>query len=124
MILAMFVSGGLAALAAAGPVLGFAHKTREGFTSSIGFIGIAVALLGRNSAVGIVLSALLFGMLTKGALDLDLDTKYVSRDLAIVIQAFIVIAVASQIGLESFAQSVLARMPWRKKRLNQVEGAK
>jgi len=123
-ILAMFFSGGLAALAAAGPVLGFAHKTREGFTSSIGFIGIAVALLGRNTAIGVVLSALLFGMLTKGALDLDLDTKYVSRDLAIVIQAFIVIAVASQIGLESIAQTVLARLPWRKIPAQNGEGAK
>lgn len=98
-ILAMFISGGIAALAGASSVLGFAHKTREGFTSGAGFVGIAVALLGRNSPLGIVLSAILFGILTKGALDLDLDTEKVSRDLAVVIQAFIIIAVASQAGL-------------------------
>lgn len=98
-ILAMFISGGIAALAGASPVLGFAHKTREGFMSGAGFVGIAVALLGRNAPVGIVLSALLFGILTKGALDLDLDTDKVSRDLSVVIQAFIIIAVASQAGL-------------------------
>ena len=98
-ILAMFISGGLAGLAATGPVLGFAMKTREGFTSNAGFMGIAVALLGRSTPVGIVLSALLFGALTKGSLDLDMDTQFVSRDLATVIQAMIVLAVASQAGL-------------------------
>jgi ABC-type uncharacterized transport system permease subunit len=98
-IIAMFISGGIAALAAASPVLGFAYKTREGFTSNAGFVGIAVALLGRNSPIGLLLSAFLFGVLTKGALDLDLDTRFVSRDLATVIQAFIVLAVASHLGL-------------------------
>jgi len=100
-ILAMFIAGGIAGLAAASPVLGFAFKTREGFTSNAGFVGVAVALLGRNSPLGIIFAALLFGVLTKGALDLDLDTQYVSRDLATVIQALIVMAVASQAGLSS-----------------------
>ncbi len=98
-VMAMFISGGLAALAAASPVLGHMHKMREGFTANAGFVGIAVALLGRNSPMGIVLAALLFGILTKGALDLDLDTEYVTRDLATVIQAFIVLAVASHRAL-------------------------
>ncbi len=100
-ILAMFISGGLAALAAVNPVLGYSLKTREGFASGVGFVGIAVALLGRNSPIGIFLAALLFGILTKGALDLDLDTDNLSRDLALVIQAFIVLAVASQTVLLS-----------------------
>jgi ABC-type uncharacterized transport system permease subunit len=101
-VLAMFISGGLAALAATSLVLGFAFKAREGFAANAGFIGIAVALLGRNSPVGIVLSALLFGMLSKGALDLDFDTQFVSRDLATIIQALIVLAVCSQAGFSSW----------------------
>lgn len=100
-IVAMFFAGGFAGLAAASPVLGFAFKAREGFPSGAGFVGIAVALLARNRAWGIVASALLFGILTKGALDLDIDTDNVSKDLAVVIQALIVIAVASQPGLMS-----------------------
>jgi ABC-type uncharacterized transport system permease subunit len=108
-ILAMFISGGIAALAAASPVLGFAYKTREGFTSGAGFVGVAVALLARNRPVGLIFSALLFGVLFKGALDLDLDTQFVSRDLATVIQALIVIAVASQAGLLALWRSVRAR---------------
>lgn len=108
-ILAMFIAGGIAALAGASPVLGFAFKTREGFTAGAGFVGIAVALLGRNSPIGIALSALLFGILTKGALDLDLDTEKVSRDLAVVIQAFIIIAVASQAGLSDLWTRISTR---------------
>lgn len=108
-ILAMFVAGGVAGLAAISPVLGFAMKTREGFAANAGFVGIAVALLGRNSAIGIIVSALLFGVLTKGALDLDIDTERVSRDLATVIQALIVLAVASQAGLSSLLMSVKRR---------------
>jgi general nucleoside transport system permease protein len=104
-LLAMFISGGLAGLAAASPILGFAYKTREGFTSGAGFVGIAVALLGRNSPQGIFFAALLFGILTKGALDLELDTRYVSRDLAVVIQALIVMAVASHTGLMAWWKS-------------------
>ena len=100
-ILAMFIAGGFAGMAAMSPVMGFAMKTREGFTSNAGFVGIAVALLGRNRPLGIVLAALLFGILSKGALDLDLDTDKVSRDLATVIQALIVLAVASHVGLSN-----------------------
>jgi ABC-type uncharacterized transport system permease subunit len=108
-IVAMFISGGLAGVAAMSPVLGFAMKTREGFTSNAGFVGIAVALLGRNSPLGILFSALLFGILTKGALDLDMDTENVSRDLATVIQALIVLAVASHIGLSAYLERTFGR---------------
>ncbi len=108
-ITAMFFAGGFAGLAAASPVLGFAFKAREGFPSGAGFVGIAVALLARNRAWGIVASAILFGMLTKGALDLDIDTDNVSKDLAVVIQALIVIAVASQAGLMSLFDFLKSR---------------
>lgn len=109
-ILAMFISGGIAGIAGASPILGYAFKTREGFTGGAGFVGIAVALLARNSAFGIVLAALLFGVLSKGALDLDLDTEKVSRDLAVVIQAIIVIAVASYPGLVDLWRGLRGRM--------------
>lgn len=104
---AMFISGGLAGLAAVSPVLGFALKVREGFSANAGFVGVAVALLGRGSAVGIVGAALLFGALTKGALDLDLDTHFISRDLALVIQALIVLLLAGQNGLLALWQALL-----------------
>jgi ABC-type uncharacterized transport system permease subunit len=99
-IRAMTVSGGLAGLAGASVVLGYMHKAREGFSGGAGFVGIAVALLGRGNAWGVVAAALLFGSLQKGSLDLDIDTENISRDLAVVIQALIVIAVAARPAIE------------------------
>ncbi len=99
-ILAMAIAGGLAGLASCGTIMGYSHKAREGFANGAGFIGIAVALLGQNSAAGVVWSAILFGALAKGSLDLDLDTQFITRDLAQVIQACIVLVVASKPGLE------------------------
>lgn len=100
-MMALVISGGLAGLAGASMILGYAHKAREGFSSGAGFVGIAVALLGGRRAIGVLLAALLFGALQKGALDLDLDTEKISRDLAVVIQALVVIAVATKSWLEA-----------------------
>ncbi|MEQ1875146.1 MAG: ABC transporter permease, partial [Bdellovibrionia bacterium] len=90
-------------------VRGFSLKLREGFTSGAGFIGIAVALLGRNRPLAVILSALLFGALHKGSLDLDLDTDKISRDLSVVIQAFIIIFVASTRGIADLLDFVRER---------------
>ena len=101
-VTAMLVSGALAGLAGMSDVIGMSLKLREGFTGGAGFIGIAVALLGRNKPLGVVLSALLFGALHKGSLDLDLDTEKISRDLSVVIQALIILFVASSKGIGDF----------------------
>lgn len=106
---AMIVSGGLAGLAGASVVMGYMHKAREGFAGGAGFVGIAVALLGRANAWGVVAAALLFGSLQKGSLDLDIDTENISRDLAVVIQALIVIAVAARPVIEQPIREWLAR---------------
>ncbi len=108
-IFAMFLSGGLAGLGGISQILGYLHKAKDGFPAGAGFMGIAVALLGRNSAIGVLLASLLFGVLTQGALNLDLDTEKVSRDLAVVIQAFIVLSVASQVGLQQLFKTWVER---------------
>jgi len=87
----MALSGAIAGLVALNEVLGFSHKLKEGFSSGFGFVGIAVALVGGNKPWGVVLAALLFGALHKGSLDLDLDTKFITRDLAGVMQAVIIL---------------------------------
>jgi simple sugar transport system permease protein len=100
-IIAMAVAGGLAGLVGVGEVLGNAGKFRLGFSPEYGFIGIAVALLGRNQPVGVVASALLFGALHKGAADLDLETEHVNRELSLVLQALIILSVSAE-GLWSW----------------------
>lgn len=93
-ILAMTVGGALAACAGMNEILGSSGKFTIGFSPDFGFVGIAVALLARNHPIGIIFSALLFGALQKGASDLDLETQFITRDFARVMQAVIIFSVA------------------------------
>jgi general nucleoside transport system permease protein len=100
-IIALSLAGGLAGLVGVGEVLGNAGKFRMGFSPEFGFIGIAVALLGRNQPAGVVASALLFGALHKGTADLDMETEHVTRDLSLILQALVILSVSAE-GLWSW----------------------
>ena len=65
-VLAMALSGALAGCMAINEILGAQHRLILNFTAGYGFTGIAVALMGRNHPVGIMLAALLFGALYQG----------------------------------------------------------
>jgi general nucleoside transport system permease protein len=92
-ILSMALAGALAGLVGVNEILGSAGKFKLGFSPEYGFIGIAVALLARNNPLGIILSAFLFGVLQKGASDLDLETNVITRDFARILQAVIILSV-------------------------------
>lgn len=95
-VLAMTISGGLAGMVAINEVMGYRYRYYDGFSDGYGFTGIAVALLGRNHPVGIVLAALLFGMLQRGSIFLDAFTVHVSKDLVQVLQGVIILFVAGE----------------------------
>ena len=86
----------MAGLVGVGEVLGNAGKFRVGFSPEFGFIGIAVALLGRNHPAGVVAAALLFGALHKGAAALDLETERVTQELSLVLQALVLLSVSAE----------------------------
>ena len=90
-MLAMLISGALAGLVAVNELLGVQHRLLLGFNAGYGFGGIAVALMGRNHPVGIVLAALLFGALYQGGAELAFDMPNVTRDLVVVIQGLIIL---------------------------------
>jgi simple sugar transport system permease protein len=90
-VLAMALAGGLAGLVGANAVLGYKHYYEEGFSGGAGFMGIAVALLGRNHPVGIIIAALLFGTLSQGGLAVN---AVVPKEIVEVLQAVIILAVA------------------------------
>lgn len=94
-IVAMTISGALAGMVAVGEVLGFRHNYYHGFSAEWGFWGIAVALLGRNHPFGVLLAAIFFGMLLRGGIFVDAFTEHVSKDLVEVLQAIIILFVAS-----------------------------
>jgi simple sugar transport system permease protein len=100
---AMAIAGTFAGLAGAIDLLGW--KFREDITdiqsSSIGFIGIAVALLGRNTAVGVGLAALLFAALQTGTASRSLDPSIfppeLASSLAVIIQGLVVLFVGADV---------------------------
>ena len=89
---AMTASGALAGAVGANFVLGYKHYFEDGIGRGAGFMGIAVALLGRNHPVGIVAAALLFGTLSQGGLAVS---ELVPKELVDILQAVIILAIAA-----------------------------
>ncbi|MZQ88682.1 ABC transporter permease [Frigidibacter albus] len=87
---AMLISGGLAGLMAVNNVMGEAERLVLNAVEGAGFIGIAVALMGRNHPFGVLLAALLFGFLYQGGGELALWTT-IPRELITVIQALVIL---------------------------------
>lgn len=88
---ALVLSGALAGGASMATVLGYKGYFEEGLGAGAGFAGVAVALLGRGSAIGLVLAAILFGTLQQGGLVLN---AHVPKELMDVLQGVVICAVA------------------------------
>ncbi len=95
MIMAMVFSGALASLAGVEQILGVHGRFIQRFSPDLGFMGIAVALLGKNHPVGVFFAAVLFGALRTGAAAMDRLTD-VPRELVVIIQALIIMFVAAE----------------------------
>lgn len=94
-VLAMAISGALAGLAGATQVMGLEYRALQPFGFiGFGFTGIAVALLGKNHPVGILLAAFLFGILQRGA-NMMQSIAGVPKEVIFIIQAIIIFFVAS-----------------------------
>ncbi len=89
-MISMMISGGLAGLMAINNVMGEAERLVLNSVEGAGFIGIAVALMGRSHPIGIVFAALLFGALYQGGAELGLWTQ-IPRELVVVIQALVIL---------------------------------
>ncbi|MCI2394965.1 ABC transporter permease [Aliiroseovarius sediminis] len=89
-MIAMILSGGLSGMMSINNTMGEAERLVLNSVEGAGFIGIAVALMGRNHPFGVLLAALLFGFLYQGGSELSLWTK-IPRELVIVIQALVIL---------------------------------
>jgi general nucleoside transport system permease protein len=87
----MLISGGLAGLLAINSIMGDQHRIQQDFVSGAGFVGIAVALMGRSHPVGIILASVLFGMLYQGGAEIAFEMPNISRDMIVVIQGLVIL---------------------------------
>jgi simple sugar transport system permease protein len=118
--LAMGIAGAFAGLAGGVDLLGwrFDVDTSDFDLGAAGFTGIAVALLGRNKAVGIMLAALLFGALQVGTSSRQLDPSIfdpaLATDLATMIQALVIFFVGAELLIVYIWQARRFVLPGRK----------
>jgi simple sugar transport system permease protein len=90
-MMTMLISGALAGMAGINEVMGVQHKILLDFVAGYGFTGIAVALMGRNHPVGIILASILFGALYQGGAELAFDMPNISREMVTTIQGLIIL---------------------------------
>jgi general nucleoside transport system permease protein len=90
-VVSMLLSGAVAGLVGMPTLLGSAHAYALDFPPGIGFIGIAVALLGRNHPIGMALAALLWGFLDNASN--PLDNIGIPREIVLIMQGVIVLSV-------------------------------
>ena len=113
-ILAMTISGGLAALGGSMEVLGTVPQMSNDISPGFGFNAIALALLAGNRPLGVVLAALLFGALTSGGGLMQVQTG-IPLALLVFIQALVIMFVAAP---------DLVRSIWRLPTRRVTEGAR
>jgi simple sugar transport system permease protein len=90
-LLSMILSGALAGCLGVNELLGSEHRILLDFPGGAGFVGIAVALMGRNHPAGILLASLLFGALYQGGSQLAFDMPHVNRDMVVLIQGLVIL---------------------------------
>jgi len=105
-ILALMLGGAIAGLVAVNELMGAQHRLLLDFPAGYGFMGIAVALMGRNRPLGICLAALFFGALYQGGTELSFEMPKVTRDIVVVIEGLTVLFCGA---LENLFRARIAR---------------
>ncbi|WP_187969175.1 ABC transporter permease [Aquibium microcysteis] len=110
-VVTMMISGALAGMMALNPVMGDQHRLQLDFVTGAGFVGIAVALMGRSHPAGIVPAAILFGMLYQGGAEISFVMPNISRDMIVIIQGLVILfAGALEHMFRPSLQAVLASL--------------
>lgn len=105
-MIAMLISGALAGMMSINNTMGESERLLQNATEGAGFIGIAVALMGRNHPFGVLLAALLFGFLYQGGAELGLWTS-IPIELRIVVQGLVILFTGA---LDQMVRMILARL--------------
>ena len=108
---AMLISGCLAGMMAVNTVAGEAERLLIDSVQGAGFVGIAVALMGRSHPFGTFLAAILFGVLYQGGVELEFEMPAVSREMIVVIQALVILFTGA---LDNMIRLPLERLIFRR----------
>ena len=106
-VLTMMFSGALAGMMALNPVMGDQARLQLDFVEGAGFVGIAVALMGRSHPAGIIPAAILFGALYQGGAELAFDMPNITRDMIVMIQGLVILFAGA---MEYMFHPALARL--------------
>ncbi len=106
-ITVMLISGALAGLGSVNSIMGSTHYLSLNFVGGAGFVGIAIALMGRQHPVGIFLSSVLFGALIQGGFDLSLEKPNIPTETFIFIQGLIILFCGA---MENLYAPVIAKL--------------
>lgn len=121
-MIVMTLSGALAGMIAVNQIVGVQYRLVLDFVAEAGFVGIAVALMGRNHPIGIAFAAVLFGALYQGGNELQFVIPSLSKEMVVVIQALVILFTGALEGMMrpglQFAFSVSGLGP----RQDRVEG--
>jgi len=90
-VMAMLLSGALAGGLGLNELMGSQHRILIDFPGGAGFVGIAVAMMGRNHPAGIFPAAVLFGALYQGGSQLAFDLPRINRDMVVVIEGLVIL---------------------------------
>lgn len=116
-IVAMLISGGLAGCLGVNELMGSEHRMLLDFPGGAGFVGIAVALMGRNHPIGILAASILFGALYQGGSQLAFDMPHVNRDMVILIQGLVILFCGA---LENIFRTPLSALFTKKRKARPV----
>lgn len=90
-VIAMSISGALAGFVGINEIMGANQRLLLNFVAGYGFVGIAVALIGRNHPFGVLLASLLFGALYQGGSELAFEMPNITREMVVVIQGLVIL---------------------------------
>lgn len=90
-IYALMLSGALAGMMGLNELLGDQHRLVGGFTQGYGFVGIAVAFMGRNHPLGIIIASLLFGALYQGGSEVGFEISTITNDVIVMVQGLVIL---------------------------------
>ena len=121
-MVAMLISGALAGLMAINTVMGSEKRLVLDSVLGAGFVGIAVALMGRSHPIGVILAALLFGVLYQGGAELAFEIPSIPSQMILTIQALVILFTGSLENMVRFpVERIFLRLQMRRDAAKKAE---